>query len=88
MGMCYMQGEDDTVNTNKCKTKVATFESQLENYKEAADIFEGIATYMADERLLHWSAKVSDASFLFLFFMYWILLKKIHILFSCALGTG
>jgi len=53
----WFQGEDDTVNTNKCKTKVATFESQMENYKDAADIFEGIAVYMANERNLHWSAK-------------------------------
>lgn len=53
----WYQGEDDVSNNNKCLTKVALFESQLENYREAADIFESIATFMADEKLLHWSCK-------------------------------
>lgn len=53
----WFEGEDQKSNANKCKIKVALFEAEMENYAKAITIFEGIAGYMADNKMLHWSSK-------------------------------
>lgn len=53
----WFEGEDQKSNANKCRTKVALFEAEMENYQKAITIFEQIAGYMADNKMLHWSSK-------------------------------
>ncbi|KAK9801974.1 hypothetical protein WJX73_004688, partial [Symbiochloris irregularis] len=50
-------GEEQTSEANKCRTKVATIGAELENYGEAAEIFEEIARSYVDNNLLKFSAK-------------------------------
>lgn len=53
----WFEGEDQKSDACKCRAKVGLFEAEMEEYGKAIAIFEQIASYMADQKLLHWSSK-------------------------------
>eukprot|EP00052_Salpingoeca_macrocollata_P030566 m.320043 g.320043 ORF g.320043 m.320043 type:complete len:292 (+) comp23705_c0_seq1:130-1005(+) len=53
----YFESEDSGSSANKAKLKVAHLSAQLENYEEAAELFEEAALGMVDNHLLKFNAK-------------------------------
>lgn len=50
-------GEDSTSEASKCRLKVAFFSAELEQYREAIEIFEEVGRAAADNNLLRFSAR-------------------------------
>ncbi|KAJ8764000.1 hypothetical protein K2173_004872 [Erythroxylum novogranatense] len=53
----FFQSEEVTTTANQCKQKVAQFAAQLEQYKEAIEIYEEIAKHCLGNNLLKYGVK-------------------------------
>jgi len=53
----YYKGEESTSAANKCLLKVASYAAQQENYKQAINIYEEVASVSLESSLLKYSAR-------------------------------